>query len=68
MASVVVIFKEEDYPGAIQLCLECQNAASTFKHYSCIRYGNKKILKLILLLVLFYVGVLQHMMLINIGS
>lgn len=29
--------KEEDYPGAIQLCLECQKAASTFKHYSCIR-------------------------------
>uniref|UniRef100_A0AAZ3Q7H5 VPS50 EARP/GARPII complex subunit n=1 Tax=Oncorhynchus tshawytscha TaxID=74940 RepID=A0AAZ3Q7H5_ONCTS len=29
---------EEDYPGAIQLCLECQKAASTFKHYSCIRY------------------------------
>uniref|UniRef100_A0A669D9L6 VPS50 EARP/GARPII complex subunit n=1 Tax=Oreochromis niloticus TaxID=8128 RepID=A0A669D9L6_ORENI len=28
---------EEDYPGAIQLCLECQKAASTFKHYSCIR-------------------------------
>lgn len=30
--------QEEDYPGAIQLCLECQKAASTFKHYSCIRY------------------------------
>lgn len=32
------IFQEEDYPGAIQLCLECQKAASTFKHFTCIRY------------------------------
>uniref|UniRef100_A0A667YWE2 VPS50 subunit of EARP/GARPII complex n=1 Tax=Myripristis murdjan TaxID=586833 RepID=A0A667YWE2_9TELE len=32
------MLEEEDYPGAIQLCLECQKAASTFKHYSCIRY------------------------------
>uniref|UniRef100_A0A8C6U3V0 VPS50 EARP/GARPII complex subunit n=1 Tax=Neogobius melanostomus TaxID=47308 RepID=A0A8C6U3V0_9GOBI len=31
------MLEEEDYPGAIQLCLECQKAASTFKHYSCIR-------------------------------
>uniref|UniRef100_A0ACB8FVG1 Syndetin n=1 Tax=Sphaerodactylus townsendi TaxID=933632 RepID=A0ACB8FVG1_9SAUR len=30
------MLEEEDYPGAIQLCLECQKAASTFKHYSCI--------------------------------
>lgn len=35
--SIVFYPKEEDYPGAIQLCLECQKAASTFKHYSCIR-------------------------------
>uniref|UniRef100_A0A8C7GAW4 VPS50 subunit of EARP/GARPII complex n=1 Tax=Oncorhynchus kisutch TaxID=8019 RepID=A0A8C7GAW4_ONCKI len=34
----LVTVQEEDYPGAIQLCLECQKAASTFKHYSCIRY------------------------------
>lgn len=34
-----VSLQEEDYPGAIQLCLECQKAASTFKHYSCIRYS-----------------------------
>uniref|UniRef100_A0A5F9DAY4 VPS50 subunit of EARP/GARPII complex n=1 Tax=Oryctolagus cuniculus TaxID=9986 RepID=A0A5F9DAY4_RABIT len=34
---------EEDYPGAIQLCLECQNAASTFKHYSCISELNSKL-------------------------
>uniref|UniRef100_A0A673FSR2 Syndetin-like n=1 Tax=Sinocyclocheilus rhinocerous TaxID=307959 RepID=A0A673FSR2_9TELE len=32
------MLEEEDYPGAIQLCLECQKAASTFKHYNCIRW------------------------------
>uniref|UniRef100_A0A8C6XXV7 VPS50 subunit of EARP/GARPII complex n=1 Tax=Naja naja TaxID=35670 RepID=A0A8C6XXV7_NAJNA len=31
------------YPGAIQLCLECQKAASTFKHYSCISELNSKL-------------------------
>uniref|UniRef100_A0A8D2Q7J8 VPS50 subunit of EARP/GARPII complex n=1 Tax=Varanus komodoensis TaxID=61221 RepID=A0A8D2Q7J8_VARKO len=30
------MLEEEDYPGAIQLCLECQKAASTFKHYSYV--------------------------------
>uniref|UniRef100_A0A8C3K1M9 VPS50 subunit of EARP/GARPII complex n=1 Tax=Calidris pygmaea TaxID=425635 RepID=A0A8C3K1M9_9CHAR len=30
------MLEEEDYPGAIQLCLECQKAASTFKHYSSL--------------------------------
>ena len=30
--------QEEDYPGAINLCLECEKAAQAFKHYSCIRY------------------------------
>uniref|UniRef100_A0A3B3R6J5 VPS50 subunit of EARP/GARPII complex n=1 Tax=Paramormyrops kingsleyae TaxID=1676925 RepID=A0A3B3R6J5_9TELE len=35
--------QEEDYPGAIQLCLECQKAASTFKHYSCISELNSKL-------------------------
>ncbi|KAM7373051.1 hypothetical protein PAMP_007934 [Pampus punctatissimus] len=34
---------EEDYPGAIQLCLECQKAASTFKHYSCISELHSKL-------------------------
>uniref|UniRef100_A0A8C1SLZ6 VPS50 EARP/GARPII complex subunit n=1 Tax=Cyprinus carpio TaxID=7962 RepID=A0A8C1SLZ6_CYPCA len=34
---------EEDYPGAIQLCLECQKAASTFKHYNCISELNSKL-------------------------
>ncbi|KAK3748932.1 hypothetical protein QZH41_008698, partial [Actinostola sp. cb2023] len=28
--------KEEDYPGAITLCLECEKAARAFKHYKCI--------------------------------
>uniref|UniRef100_A0A5F9C6L8 VPS50 subunit of EARP/GARPII complex n=1 Tax=Oryctolagus cuniculus TaxID=9986 RepID=A0A5F9C6L8_RABIT len=37
------MLEEEDYPGAIQLCLECQNAASTFKHYSCISELNSKL-------------------------
>uniref|UniRef100_A0A3B3V2A0 VPS50 subunit of EARP/GARPII complex n=1 Tax=Poecilia latipinna TaxID=48699 RepID=A0A3B3V2A0_9TELE len=36
------MLEEEDYPGAIQLCLECQKAASTFKHYSCIRYSTSR--------------------------
>ncbi|KAG8138985.1 hypothetical protein E2320_001777, partial [Naja naja] len=35
------MLEEEDYPGAIQLCLECQKAASTFKHYSCISQMEK---------------------------
>uniref|UniRef100_A0A8C2YN33 VPS50 subunit of EARP/GARPII complex n=1 Tax=Chinchilla lanigera TaxID=34839 RepID=A0A8C2YN33_CHILA len=37
------LLEEEDYPGAIQLCLECQKAASTFKHYSCISELNSKL-------------------------
>ena len=32
--------QEEDFPGAIQLCLECQKAASTYKHYQCIRSAS----------------------------
>ncbi|XP_030788325.1 syndetin isoform X1 [Rhinopithecus roxellana] len=39
------MLEEEDYPGAIQLCLECQKAASTFKHYSCIRVKTEEDLK-----------------------
>ncbi|PIK49551.1 putative coiled-coil domain-containing protein [Apostichopus japonicus] len=34
---------EEDYPGAIQLCLECQNAAVTFRHYKCISELSSKL-------------------------
>uniref|UniRef100_A0A671RIT0 Syndetin-like n=1 Tax=Sinocyclocheilus anshuiensis TaxID=1608454 RepID=A0A671RIT0_9TELE len=37
------MLEEEDYPGAIQLCLECQKAASTFKHYNCISELNSKL-------------------------
>ncbi|XP_073190045.1 syndetin isoform X4 [Lepidochelys kempii] len=37
------MLEEEDYPGAIQLCLECQKAASTFRHYSCISELNSKL-------------------------
>ncbi len=35
--------EEEDYPGAIQLCLECQKAASTFKHFECISELSSKL-------------------------
>ncbi len=41
-----LILQEEDYPGAIQLCLECQKAASTFKHYNCIRWVENRWLDL----------------------
>ncbi|XP_068940586.1 syndetin isoform X1 [Petaurus breviceps papuanus] len=37
------MLEEEDYPGAIQLCLECQQAASTFRHYSCISELDSKL-------------------------
>ncbi|XP_065839973.1 syndetin-like isoform X2 [Oscarella lobularis] len=30
------ILEEENYPAAVQLCLECQQAASTFKEYTCV--------------------------------
>ncbi|KXJ15287.1 syndetin isoform X2 [Exaiptasia diaphana] len=30
------MLEEEDYPGAITLCLECEKAARAFKHYQCI--------------------------------
>uniref|UniRef100_A0A8C4QHW1 VPS50 EARP/GARPII complex subunit n=1 Tax=Eptatretus burgeri TaxID=7764 RepID=A0A8C4QHW1_EPTBU len=37
------MLEEEDFPGAIQLCLECQKAVSTFKHYTCISELNSKL-------------------------
>ncbi|KAK6190358.1 hypothetical protein SNE40_002246 [Patella caerulea] len=37
------LMEEEDYCGAIQLCLECQKAASTFRHYKCISELNSKL-------------------------
>lgn len=37
------MLEEEDYSGAIQLCLECQKAASTFRHFHCISELNSKL-------------------------
>ncbi|XP_067655152.1 syndetin-like [Haliotis asinina] len=37
------MMEEEDYSGAIQLCLECQKAASTFRHYHCISELSSKL-------------------------
>nr|XP_054767125.1 syndetin-like [Lytechinus pictus] len=37
------LMEEEDYPGAIQLCQECQRAASNFKHYKCISELSSKL-------------------------
>ncbi|XP_015119405.1 syndetin [Diachasma alloeum] len=30
------LLKEENYPGAISLLLECQSAAQTYKHFHCV--------------------------------
>uniref|UniRef100_A0A0C9Q2V8 CCDC132_0 protein n=1 Tax=Fopius arisanus TaxID=64838 RepID=A0A0C9Q2V8_9HYME len=30
------LLKEENYPGAISLLLECQSAAQTYKHFLCV--------------------------------
>ncbi|XP_060572099.1 syndetin-like isoform X2 [Ruditapes philippinarum] len=37
------MMEEEDYYGAIQLCLECQKAAITLKHYKCISELSSKL-------------------------
>ncbi|KAK7073022.1 hypothetical protein SK128_015096 [Halocaridina rubra] len=37
------LLKAEDYPGAIQLLLECQRAAATFKHFTCISELSTKL-------------------------
>ncbi|KAL4225130.1 hypothetical protein ACF0H5_015823 [Mactra antiquata] len=37
------MMEEEDYCGAIQLCLECQKAAETLKHYKCISELSSKL-------------------------
>lgn len=37
------MLEEEDYCGAIQLCLECQEAASTYRHFKCISELNSKL-------------------------
>ena len=30
--------QEGDYPAATQLCLECQNAIETYKHFTCVKW------------------------------
>lgn len=37
------LLKVEDYPGAIQLLLECQTAAATFKHFTCVTELSSKL-------------------------
>jgi hypothetical protein len=37
------LLAEEDYPGAIQLLLECQQAAVTYNHFTCISELSKKL-------------------------
>nr|XP_009859546.1 syndetin [Ciona intestinalis] len=37
------LMEDEDYAGAIQLCLECQHAAATYKHYHCIKDLSTKL-------------------------
>lgn len=37
------LLKAEDYPGAIQLLLECQKAAATFRHFTCISELSTKL-------------------------
>ncbi|XP_067934677.1 syndetin-like [Watersipora subatra] len=37
------MLQKEDYAGAIELCLECQKAASIFRHYTCISELNSKL-------------------------
>lgn len=37
------MMEEEDFCGAIQLCLECQKAAVTFRHYKCISELSSKL-------------------------
>lgn len=37
------LLRAEDYPGAIQLLLECQKAAATFKHFTCISELSTKL-------------------------
>ncbi|KAG1650359.1 Syndetin [Nymphon striatum] len=37
------LMDEENYPGAIQLCLACQKAAANFRHYKCISELSSKL-------------------------
>ena len=36
--AIVSCSQEGDYPTATQLCLECQSAIETYKHFTCVRY------------------------------
>lgn len=31
------LLQEDDFTGAIQLCLECQKVAATYRYFTCIR-------------------------------
>lgn len=42
-ASLRELLDEEDYAGAIQLCLACQNAARNLGHYQCISELSSKL-------------------------
>lgn len=37
------LLDDEDYPEAIQLCVECQKAANIYKQYSCIKDLSSKL-------------------------
>ena len=37
------LLAEDDYPGAIQLLLECQQAAITYSHFHCISELSRKL-------------------------
>ncbi|GAB6031035.1 hypothetical protein CHUAL_007851 [Chamberlinius hualienensis] len=37
------LLEEENYAGAINLCLECQKAVRTFRHYKCISDFSSKL-------------------------
>jgi hypothetical protein len=34
------LLREDDFAGAITLLLECQNAASSFRHFTCVAALN----------------------------
>lgn len=37
------LIDKEDFPGAIQLCRDCQHAAVTYRQYTCIQDLNSKL-------------------------
>ena len=36
------LIDKEDFPGAIQLCRDCQHAAVTYRQYTCIQVVTYK--------------------------